>query len=500
MDPQNISITFPHVLIFFPLLAGLITFLFKKDATVKSWALFSSIITLCISLLSLYYANNKALSGLDFNYEWLKYIGASFSVSLDGMGRLLTFLTAISFPVIFVATYKNEYKNSNAFYGLLLLTQAGLMGVFVATDALIFYFFWELAIIPVYFLCSRWGGEKRIQATFKFFIYTFTGSLLMLIGIIYMYLHTTSIHDKAGTLISEHSFALNYFYAVQLSQIQQNWLFWLFFIAFAIKMPVFPFHTWQPDTYEQSPSAVTMVLSGVMVKMGLFGLIRWLLPMFPLAVAKFDNAVIILSVIGIVYASLLAIRQDDLKRLVAYSSIAHIGLMCATIFTTKQIGLEGVMIQMFNHGINIIGLWIVIELIEKQLGVRKISQLGGVAHKAPVLTIMLVVIAFANIALPLTNAFVGEFMMFSGLFQFNVWFAVAALVSIILAAVYTLNMVQKVFYGQANSLTATIKEISVNEKIALGIVVVAIFLTGIYPQPIFDLTKDTVTEIITKFK
>ena len=500
MDPKNISVTFPHVLIFFPLLAGLITFLFKKDAAVKSWALFSSIITLCVSLLSLYYANDNALSGLAFNYEWLKYLGASFSVSLDGIGRLLTFLTAISFPVIFVATYNTNYKNANIFYGLLLLTQAGLMGVFVASDALIFYFFWELAIIPVYFLCSKWGGEKRLQATFKFFIYTFTGSLLMLVGIIYVYLHTAPVYDVAHAVISEHSFALSYFYAAQLSANQQNWLFWLFFIAFAIKMPVFPFHTWQPDTYEQSPSAVTMVLSGVMVKMGLFGVIRWLLPMFPLAVAKFDNVVILLSIIGIVYASLLATRQDDLKRLVAYSSIAHIGLMSATIFTTKQIGLEGVMIQMFNHGINIIGLWIVIEIIERQLGVRKISQLAGVAHKAPVLTIMLVVIAFANIALPLTNAFVGEFMMFSGLFQFNIWFAVAALVSIILAAMYTLNMVQKVFYGQANSLTDTIKEISVNEQVVLSIVVVAIFLTGIYPQPLFNLTKDTVIDIITRFK
>ena len=293
---------------------------------------------------------------------------------------------------------------------------------------------------------------------------------------------------------------MSYFYSVQLSASQQNWLFWLFFIAFAIKMPVFPFHTWQPDTYEQSPTAVTMVLSGVMVKMGLLGVIRWLLPMFPLAVAKFDTLVIILSIAGILYASLLAIRQDDLKRLVAYSSIAHIGLMCATIFTTKQIGVEGVMIQMFNHGINVIGLWIVIELIEKQLGVRKISQLSGIAHKAPVLTIMLVVIGFANIALPLTNAFVGEFMMFSGLFQFNSWFAVVALVSIILAAMYTLSMIQKVFYGETNSLTATMKEISVNEQIALSIVVVAIFLTGIYPQPLFDLTKDSVTELITRFK
>ena len=248
-------------------------------------------------------------------------------------------------------------------------------------------------------------------------------------------------------------------------------------------MPVFPFHTWQPDTYEQSPTAVTMVLSGIMVKMGLFAVIRWLLPIFPQAVLKFDHIVVLLSVTGILYASLIAIRQDDLKRLVAYSSIAHIGLMCAAIFSMKEIGLEGVMIQMFNHGINIIGLWIVIDLIEKQLGVRKISQLSGIANKAPILTIMLVIIAFANIALPLTNAFIGEFMMFSGLFRYSIWFAAIAGISIILAAVYTLSMIQKVFYGETNALTATIKDISVNEKIALGTIVVLIFAIGIHPQP-----------------
>jgi NADH-quinone oxidoreductase subunit M len=487
-------ITIPHLLIFFPLVTGLFAFLIEKEAAAKAWSLFSAIVTLIISVLSLVYSNDNELSGLTYNYEWMKYIGASFSVGLDGVGRVLTLLTAIAFPLIFVATYKNSYKNANAFYGLMLLSQAGLMGVFTAMDALLFYFFWELALIPVYFLSSKWGGEKRIQATFKFFIYTFTGSLLMLVGIIYTYLHT------AGTPASDHSFSIAAFQSVLLSAEDQNWLFWLFFVAFAIKMPVFPFHTWQPDTYEQSPTAVTMVLSGVMVKMGLFGVIRWLLPIFPEAVVKFDNIVIGLSVVGIVYASIIAIRQDDLKRLVAYSSIAHIGLMAAALFTTKQIAIEGVMIQMFNHGINIIGLWIVIDLIERQLGVRKISQLGGLAHKAPVLTIMLVVIAFANIALPLTNAFVGEFMMFSGLFRFNIWYTAVAGISIILAAVYTLNMVKNVFYGESNALTVTVKDISLNEKIILSVVVVAIFLVGVYPQPFFDLTKSTVSLITTRFK
>jgi NADH-quinone oxidoreductase subunit M len=498
---QNLGLRFPDLLIWFPLIAGLVCFIIRDENKSKAWALFSAVVTLGISVASFFFMNNKDLNGLSFSYVWINHFGASFAVSLDGTGRLLTSLTAIAFPLIFAATYKNSYKNANIFYGLMLLTQAGLMGVFCATDALLFYFFWELALIPVYFLCSRWGGEKRIQATFKFFVYTFTGSLLMLVGIIYLYLQTGEVHDKlTGALVSEHTFAMNAFYSLGLSAVQQNWLFWLFFIAFAIKMPVFPFHTWQPDTYEQSPAATTMVLSGIMVKMGVFALIRWLLPIFPLAVAKFDHIVIGLSVAGMIYASLLAIKQDDLKRLVAYSSIAHIGLMCAALFTATNIGVQGVMLQMFSHGINIIGMWIVIELIEKQTGVRKISQLGGIAHKAPVLTILLVVITLANIALPLTNAFAGEFMMFTGLFKFSTWYAAVAGLSIILAAVYTLNMVQKVFYGELNTLTGAMKEIAFNEKLILALIVVAIFIMGIYPQPVIELTREAVSVLLTRFK
>jgi NADH-quinone oxidoreductase subunit M len=499
MNPDNVIITFAELLIWFPLVAGLITFFIKDEKRVKSWSLFSAIITLvisCVSIVLIKYDYYKPLSGT--SYYWLKYLGSSFSINLDGMGYMLTFLNALAFPIIFIATYRNQYKNAKVFYGLMLLTQSGLMGVFCAMDALVFYFFWELALIPVYFLCSRWGGEKRIQATFKFFVYTFAGSLLMLIGIIYVYQHTPAFMDKAGIMMSDHSFSMNAFYHASLSAADQNWLFWLFFIAFAIKMPVFPFHTWQPDTYEQAPTSTTMVLSGVMVKMGVFAVIRWLIPIFPLAVVKFDHIVIILSVIGMIYASLIAIRQDDLKRLVAYSSIAHIGLMCAAIFSMNEIGMQGVMIQMFSHGINIIGLWIVIDLIERQTGVRKISQLGGIAHKAPALTIFLLVIAFANIALPLTNAFVGEFMMFTGLFKFSAWITAVAALSIILAAVYTLSMVQKVFYGETNTITVSMKDISLNEKMILSVIVVLIFMVGVFPQPMLDLTKNSAAEVVSK--
>lgn len=495
MDPKNIWITFPELLTWFPLIAGLVAFVIRKEKAVKAWAIIASVITLSISVASLFYADTVKYFYLNnVSYFWLKSLGSNFHIGLDGMGHMLTALTAIAFPVIFIATYKTNYKNASVFYGLMLLTQAGLMGVFTAMDVLIFYFFWELAVIPVYFLCSRWGGEKRIQATFKFFVYTFAGSLLMLIGIMYVYLHTIP------TAYSDHSFAMNAFYGAKLSAAEQNWIFWLFFVAFAIKMPVFPFHTWQPDTYEQAPTATTMVLSGIMVKMGVFAVIRWILPIFPEAVTRFDNIVIGLSVVGMIYASLIAIKQDDLKRFVAYSSIAHIGLMCAAIFTKSEMSLQGVMVQMFNHGINIIGMWIVVDLIEKQAGTRKISELGGVAHKAPVLTIFLVIIALANIALPLTNAFVGEFMMFSGLFKFNMIFAAIALLCIILAAAYTLNMVQKVFYGEANLITEKMLDITFNQKLVLTVLVIFIFLFGVYPQPVFELTKDTISALLVRIK
>ena len=478
----------PVLLISIPLLSGFLAFFVRNEKTVRWLVLLSSFATLLVSLLGL--TIFKDPRWLAHQSSWMTNLGSSFSVRLDGMGQVLCLLTAVSFPIIFIATWNTQYKNAHNFFGLMLLAQAGFMGVFVSMDALLFYFFWELALVPVYFLCSQWGGERRIQVTFKFFIYTFTGSVLMLIGILYLYFQTP-----------EHSFDINSFYQLKLPINKQLWVFWLLFIAFAIKMPIFPFHTWQPDTYEQSPTATTMVLSGIMVKMGVFALIRWLLPVLPAASYAWGDLVSTFSIIGMIYASLIAMQQNDLKRLVAYSSIAHIGLMCAAIFGETKIGLQGVMIQMFNHGINIIGLWIVIELIERQFGTRKISELGGLAQKAPAMALLLVIVALANIALPLTNAFVGEFMMFTGIFgsqitQYNVVFTVLAGVSIILAAVYTLNMIQKVFYGDSNSLTANGHDIRLNEKFILIFIVILILIIGVYPKPILDITMETTDAIL----
>ncbi len=475
------------LLILVPFIGALALFAIKNAGSAKNFALFTSMVVLVVSILGLTIMNKP--EDLHCNLRWISALNTRFHVGLDGMGQLLCLLTAMSFPLIFVATWNNTYKNAHRFFALMLLSQAGLMGVFLAMDGLLFYFFWELALIPVYFLSSIWGGEKRIAATFKFFIYTFVGSLIMLTGLIYIYFQ------------AQQSFDLQDWYQLKLPEATQSWLFWLLFTAFAIKMPIWPFHTWQPDAYEQSPTAVTMVLSGIMVKMGVFAVIRWLAPVLPIGVYDWGDTVSLLCLIGMLYASLIAIRQDDLKRLIAYSSIAHIGLMCLAIFAATKSGLQGTMMQMFSHGVNIIGLWIVANAIETKYGTRKLSELGGLAQKDAPLAILLVIVALANIALPLTNGFVGEFMMFNGVFssaitKYGVLDTAVAGICIILAAVYTLNMIKKIFYGNSSAITAHGTPSGFPVLVSLSVIVVLIFITGVYPKPMLQLTSDTVDAIL----
>ena len=464
-----------------PFIAAIILLLVKPEKIANNVAVAASAITLA---LSIYIACKGAPN---FDASWILSLNARFTLTADGLSKILMLLTCISFPAILIATAKNDIKNRNQFLSLMLFAQTGLLGVFLAGDALLFYFFWELALIPVYFLCSIWGGEKRVAVTFKFFIYTFLGSLFMLIGIIFVYAHT-----------ADQSFAYASFKVANLTAGQKITAFALFFIAFAIKMPIFPLHTWQPDAYEQSPTAVTMVLSAVMVKMGLYGVIRWLMPLFPDAFSAHSNFVVILSVVGILYASFIAIRQDDMKRLIAYSSIAHIGLMSAALFANTEIGVQGVLIQLFSHGINVLGLWIIADIIEQQTGTRSLQEMGGLAKQNPTLGILLVVFAFANIALPLTNAFVGEFLMFNGLFQFNPWIAAAAGVSVVLAAIYTLNMVQKVAYGEVSEKINKMQAPNTPAQFVLIVLIFVVILTGVYPAPLFDLTADTLQQLFIK--
>lgn len=472
------------LLILIPLITGALSFAVKGDAA-KALALISTTATLA---LSAYVSGANFAAPISFDHEWIPMMGTRFSLLADGMSSMLVLLTGIVMMVVMIAQINKDVERPGAFYGLLLLSQAGLMGVFLASDALLFYVFWELALIPVYFLCSQWGGEKRIPVTFKFFIYTFVGSLMMLSGLIYLSLQGGSYAwadiTKAGAALPAAS---------------QHWLFWLMFIAFAIKMPVFPFHTWQPDAYEQSPTPVTIVLSALMVKMGLFAVLRWLMPTVPVGVEYWSDTVVVLSVIGIVYASCIAIVQTDIKRMIAYSSIAHMGLMCATAFAHNGVGMHGVMVQMFNHGINITGMWLIVSMVEQRWGTRDMTKLGGMASSAPQMAIALVIISLANIALPLTNGFIGEFMMFNGLFSGYISnhtvMTVLAGLGIILGAVYTLNMIQKVAYGEKTTMVVA-KDLAINEYISLAVIITVIIFLGVYPKPLLDLTSGVAQMIV----
>ncbi len=468
-------------LILVPFLAGIVSFLLKGNA-VRVWALLSS---LCTFTLTALLACDSSVTPLLWSVPWIPGLGAQISLYADGMSAMLCLLTGIVMPVILIANWNKFTERPHAFYGLLLLAQAGLMGVFLAHDALLFYFFWELVLIPAYFLCSQWGGEKRVPVTFKFFIYTFLGSLMLLAAIIYLSLQSQGAANSFAweTIVQSGK---------MLPDAEQQFIFWLIFIAFAIKMPIFPFHTWQPDTYEQSPTPVTIVLSALMVKMGMYAVLRWLLPVVPAGAAFWADTVIILSLVGIIYASCLAMVQTDLKRLIAYSSIAHMGLMCAAAFARSETGVHGILVQMFNHGINITGMWLIVSMIENRWGTRDMAKLGGMATAAPRMAIALLVIAFANIALPLTNGFIGEFMLFTGIAQsahvYHIAYMAVAGIGIILGAVYTLNMVQRVAYGNVTEQKVQ-GDLTANEYIGLAVIISLILFLGIYPKPLLEATS-----------
>jgi NADH-quinone oxidoreductase subunit M len=357
--------------------------------------------------------------------------------------------------------------------------------VFTALDAFLFYVGWEAALIPIYFICALWGGANRIQVNLKFFVYTIFGSLLMLIAIIFLHLQTPG-----------KTFAIQDFYALNLDAQTQGWVFLAFFIAFAIKMPIFPFHTWQPDTYTEAPTAGTMLLSGIMLKMGIYGVIRWLIPIAPLGFNQWGPIALALSIIGVVYAAIIAFTQKDVKRLVAYSSISHVGLIAAGIFVWNVQGLQGAMIQMLNHGINVVGMFFVLDIIIRRLGTREMSAMGGIAKSAPQLAITFLIVLLGSVALPLTNGFIGEFLLLMGLYQYNVWAAVIAGLTIIFGAVYMLRAYQQIMLGESTKATATFIDLDFTEKMVLYTICGLIILIGVFPQPILNLTEPAVNSLL----
>ncbi|WP_295666764.1 NuoM family protein [uncultured Mucilaginibacter sp.] len=472
------------ILIFLPVVAALAVLLFKNNAA-KHAALTFAVAELVVAALFL----SKFVPDASFQFvtdvPWIPKFGIYFNAGIDGISMMMVLLTTLLVPLIILTTYKHQYKNANAFYALILFMQAGLLVVFTALDGFLFYVGWEAALIPIYFICSLWGGENRIKVTIKFFIYTFSGSLIMLLAIIYLYLQTP-----------EKTYDIFHFYNLALGAKQQSWVFLAFFLAFAIKMPLFPFHTWQPDTYTEAPAAGTMLLAGIMLKMGIYGVIRWLIPNAPLGYMQWYSVVIVLAVIGIVYASIIAIRQKDGKRLVAYSSIAHVGLIAAGIFAWSVQGLQGAMIQMLSHGINVIGMFFIWDIISTRLGTREISQLGGIAKVAPKFALAFLIIVLGTVALPLTNGFVGEFLLLNSVFQVNIYLVAVAGLTMILGAVYMLRMYKQVMQGETNALTATFTDITGTEKLVLCIICALIIVIGIYPQPILHISDAAVTKLV----
>jgi NADH-quinone oxidoreductase subunit M len=471
------------LLIFLPLAGAIITAFAGKSAKMVSTVF--SVVSLVLALVIACNFIPNASTQFEVNLPWIADLGINFHAGIDGISMLVVLLTNLLVPIIILSSYKHEYKNPAAFYALILFMQCGLLLVFTALDAFLFYIGWEAALIPIYFICAIWGGKDRIRINMKFFVYTIAGSLFMLMGIIYLYLQNPA-----------HNFDIQAFYALNLDGAQQGWIFWAFFIAFAIKMPIFPFHTWQPDTYTAAPTQGTMLLSGIMLKMGIYGVIRWLLPIVPAGVHDWGQVAIVLSIIGIVYASVIAFTQKDAKRLVAYSSIAHVGLISAGIFAFNQQGMQGAMVQMLSHGINVVGLFFVLDIIFSRVKTNKIEELGGIAKVAPQLAITFLIIVLGTVALPGTNGFIGEFLLLMGVYNYGIWAAAIAGLTIIFGAVYMLRMYQNVMLGETNSLTITFTDIKGTEKLVLYSICALIIVLGVYPKPILHLTEASVQHLL----
>ena len=475
------------LLIFFPLAAALML-LFTKGEQVKKIALGAAIVEFAIAMFAATQYQHGNTTQFEVSCNWVSSLGINFHVGMDGISLLMVLLTTFLVPIIILTSFNKDYRNPSRFYSLVLAMQFALVGVFVSLDGFLFYIFWELALIPIYFICLLWGAENRAKITFKFFVYTLSGSLMMLGALIYLYLQTEGAHS--------FNIAALYKAGQSLDAVHQGYVFWAIFIAFAIKMPIFPFHTWQPDTYTVAPAQGTMLLAGIMLKMGTYGVIRWLLPVVPLGVVHWSNVAITLSVIGIVYASCIAIVQKDFKRLIAYSSIAHVGLISAGILACNVQGVQGGVIQMISHGVNVVGLFFIVDIIQKRYGTRDISTLGGIRNLNPQFAVLFLMILLGSVALPLTNGFVGEFLLLNGVFQFNAWTAAFAGLSVILGAVYMLRSYQSIMLGETNEITGSFEPLSTSEKTVLVILCAAVIGFGVYPKPLLDIAEPSVVKLV----
>ncbi|HNY01428.1 MAG TPA: NADH-quinone oxidoreductase subunit M [Bacteroidales bacterium] len=478
------------LLILFPLALSLIIFFTKEKRAARAGALAGALVELGIAVTAFIRFRYVCRCELLASADWFSEMGISLKFGMDGIGLLLVLLTTVLTPVILFSASREKGERPPAFYALVLLMESALVGVFTSFDGLIFYVFWELALIPAWFICALWGGDDRIRITFKFFLYTFTGSLLMLAALVWVYVRTPA----------PHSFDFQWMYAAALSPREQAWVFAAFFVAFAVKIPVFPFHTWQPDTYATAPPSGSMLLAGIMLKMGVFGMIRWMLPICPDAVRLFTPWAMGLAVTGIVYGSVIAIRQDDLKRLIAWSSIAHVGLITAGVFALNIQALQGSVIQMVSHGINITGLFLAVMFIEHRTGTRSIAQLGGIARQAPRLAFLFMLMVLGSIALPLTNGFVGEFLLLIGLWEYSTVAAAVAGLTVIFSAVYMLWMYQRTMLGDAVPATENFADLSWREASLFIPLAVLVLWIGVAPGMFLDISVQDAVQVLNYLK
>ena len=488
------------LLIWLPIFGGaLVIWLGNERANTARWLSVSLSIVVFIMSLSLYteFDSSTHLMQFEEKVSWISQFDVYYHIGVDGISMPLIILTTFSSILVLIAGWE-VIQNRPAHYMAAFLIMEGLIiGVFSALDAILFYAFWEASLIPMLLIIGVWGGDNRVYAAIKFFLYTFLGSVFMLVSLIYMY-------NKGG------SFSILDMHNLSLSASEQAWIFWAFFMAFAVKVPMFPVHTWLPDAHVQAPTGGSVILAAIMLKMGGYGFFRFSLPITPDASLEFSEIVIILSLIAIVYIGFVALVQRDMKKLIAYSSISHMGFVTLGVFALflaytpgaaegALLGLEGAMIQMISHGFISAAMFLVVGVLYDRLHSREISTYGGVINSMPRFTGFAVLFAMANAGLPGTSGFVGEFMVILGVMQANIWYAVLASTTLIVGAAYTLWMVKRVFWGEVtNPAVSTLSDINAREFGILAVLAVAVIAMGLYPQPVIDVMHVSIEHLLNQ--
>lgn len=469
------------ILLLVPFLTGTLLMVARPTAQARSIALVSSLITLGIVAWLWYSFPGGTV--IAFERPWVPQWGMNLVLGYDGTGLLMLLLTALVYPFIIAAGFKQDLKHPSMVNALLLYTQTFLLGVFMAQNAFLFYVCYELSLVPLFFLLLYWGGEHRRAITVRFFIYTLLGGLALLLGIAYCVVQEPT-HNADFAALARLALP----YDVQL------WLFWVLFLAFAIKLPIFPFHGWQPDTYTMAPLQGTMVLGGVMLKMGLYGTLKFVFPIVPMGVEHWRSLVIWLSIFGAIYAGIIAFRQRDLKRLVAYSSLSHVGILTAGLFAWNTYGVTGSFYQAFAHAILVVGLFYITAAVKDRVGTSELAAMGGLKPKAPRLAALFMLVMVNAVALPLTQSFVGEWLMFNGLWQRDAWMAFGAVVTIVIGAIYMLYAYQRVMLGP-DKWGLEMQDADGRDHLFLVPLIAISLLLGMYPAPVLDLLNGAVLPI-----